>query len=127
MLIVPAELALASASRRGRTSVPGIWRLRLVEVVARVAGEEERDNKSAYPEEQDRHRPADREPGDHASCSQSCRVIRLPFIQAETRPHAGLGATCSRKARDARAMPAGGLRARLACTVRRRGGQRLIW
>jgi hypothetical protein len=47
-----------------------------VEVVARLPDEQERNKKSAYPEDQDRHRSAYREAGDvpHAGV---LRVIRV--------------------------------------------------
>ena len=80
MLIVPPNCCSVSLAARS-ASVPGIWRLRLVEVVARVAREEQRDNKSAYPEDQDRHRPADREPRDLPHLDV-LRIIRFPLYRA---------------------------------------------
>ena len=77
MLIVPPNSLLAQL-RRPVGVRAGDLELRLVEVVARVAGKKERNNKSAYPEDQDRHRSAYREAA-IASSRPHRSVIRLLY------------------------------------------------
>ena len=88
MLIVPPNCRSLSFAARS-ASVPGICELRLVQVVARVTGEKQRNNKSAYPEDQDRHRSAYREAGDQPH--QIPRDRHPPSLYREARGARRLG------------------------------------